>query len=147
MTSSAMSSPLRIELRPAPALKLCLVLLAVLAGASVWLSAAPAWVSALPPLLLLASWPRRPADAPVALVLRSDGTLAWIDREAREHEATAERLQTRGPLTVLSLRRGARRCTHVFTPDTLAAQTRRQLALWFERHVSSPDSPSPVAHV
>jgi hypothetical protein len=147
MPPSAMSSPLRIELRPSLALRLCLLALGVLAGLALWLSAAPGYLMPVPALLLALAWPRRRRDAPVAVVLRGDGTLAWLDAGGDEHEATPRALQRRGPLTVMTLAQGTRSTAHVFTPETLAAAERRRLAQWFERHVSSSDSPSPVAHV
>jgi hypothetical protein len=146
MPPSAMSSPLRIELQPSRLLRAALLLLASLALTALWLSAAPSWVMLAPPLLLALAWPRATSNPPRSLVLRGDGTAVEL-RGDDERDVVLLRLQRRGPLSVLTLGTGAERRTHLFTPETLPSQARRQLALWFERHVSSTASTSPVAHV
>lgn len=141
-----MSSPLRIELRRARVLPALLVLLAALAGLALWLSALPRWSLALTVPLLALSWPRPRGPVSEALVLRGDGSAVEI-AAGEEHELRPLRLQRRGPLTVLEAARDGRPRRFVFLPDTLDAPTRRALALWFGRHVSSPGPKSPVAHV
>jgi hypothetical protein len=146
MPPSVMSSPLRIELRHSLALRATLVLLAVLAAVALSISASPPWLLAVPPLLLALAWPRRQAGSPELLVLRGDGTAVELVGD-EERIVVPLRLQRRGVLTVLTLAHDDEERSIVFLPDTLAAESRRQLALWFGRHVSSGDPTSPVAHV
>ena len=146
MPPSVMSSPLRIELQPSRLLRAALLLLASLAMIALWLSAAPPSAMLAPPLLLAFAWPRVESNAARSLVLRGDGTAVELTGD-EERDVVPLRLQRRGLLTVLILGTGAERRTHLFTPETLPSQARRQLALWFERHVSCADPTSPVAHV
>ena len=146
MPPFVMSSPLRIELRPSRLLRAALLLLAGFAIIALVISAAPLWLLAAVPLLLALSWPRVPASAPESLVLRGDGTAVELVDD-RERAVVPLRLQRRGVLTVLSLAHGERTHHWILLPDTLSPQARRQLALWFERHVSCADPTSPVAHV
>ena len=131
MPPSKMSSPpATIELRRSRALCAALLALALLAGVAVALSDAPAATFAVIPALLAMAWPKAPRWRAVGFGSDGLARLAGTDDTAR-----VERLQRRGPLTVLAVRLGGRVHRLLFiTPGTLRADQRRRLSLWFGRH-------------
>jgi len=148
MPLSDMSSPpLRIELRPSRAVCVALVLLALLAAIALLLSAAPAWILAVVPLLLAFAWPRVARNGWRELVLRADGSAAALAAAGDEQAFEPYRLQHRGLLTVLTVKVQDRMQSYLFTPGTLGAGDRRRLVLWFDRHVSSINETEASAHV
>jgi len=129
-----MSSPLRIELRPAPWLRAILAGLAALAVVALLLSSLPAGSVVVVAVLLALAWPRPTGHDGSELVLRDDGTAVLLAPDGSEIEASPVRLQRRGWLTLLTLRARDRMLVHLFTPATLDAAAARRLGLWFERH-------------
>jgi hypothetical protein len=148
MPLSDMSSPpLRIELRPSRLLRAVLLLLAALAALALLRSAAPLWtLLAVPPLLAFA-WPRASRHGWNALVLRSDGSAAALHADGSELALEPWGLQRRGWLTVLSLVADGSVHSHLFTPETMSAELRRRLVLWFARHVDRETRSGAAAHV
>jgi hypothetical protein len=139
------SPPLRIELRTSGLLRAALVVLAALAMAALWRSAAPSWTAVLPCVFLLLAWPRRLRWR--ALALRGDGSVALLDDATGETPVEPRALQRRGPLTVLTVQLDARRLSFVFLPDTLERNLRRELVLWFARHLPVEGQARAGAHV
>lgn len=130
-----MSSPLRIELRPAPGIGAILLGLAALAVVAVLLSSLPAWSIVAVPVLLALAWPRAVRQGARELVLRDDGSAVLLGADDEEIEAEPLRLQRRGWLTVLTLKAKGRMLVQLFTPASLDAAATRRLCLWFDRHV------------
>jgi len=145
--SDMSSTPLRIELRPSRAVRVALVLLALLAAIALLLSAAPASILVMVPLLLAFAWPRAAKNGWRELVFRADGSAAALTAAGEEEAVEPCRLQHRGLLTVLTVKVQDRMQSYLFTPGTLGAGDRRRLVLWFDRHVSGINETEASAHV
>lgn len=120
-----------LHYRPSPLLRGALLLIGVLAGASVLASALPWWGALLAPLpALFAAW--RLGSSPRDCLLRfgSDGR-AWRVENGRETVLQRPELAERGPLVVLRARDASGAVGFSFAPDTLGRADRRHLRLWF----------------
>jgi hypothetical protein len=138
-------SSLRIELRPSLRLRWAVLVLALLAALSVWMSALPrAALLAVPALgaLAFAQLQRAPRGR---LHLEASGLAEWWRDGAHEPETVeALSLERRGPFAVLSWRCGDRSQRWPAASDTLPPAAARALDLWIGRQrpstIHPPDS-------
>lgn len=140
-SSSGVSRPLHIELRPSRLLAGTLAALGLLAAAGLALTAMPA--AAVWPLgVLAAGWATWRAAtlgrAPTRLlVFRVDGRL-----EVDGRPVDAPELAWQGPLAVLRWREHGRARRVVGWPDVIDAATRRELRLWALECAPAAEAPA-----
>ena len=144
MPPSVMSSPLPVIEPGSPvALRAAVIVLGLLAGVSVAMSALPLMTLALIPVLAWACWPAAPAWRSMVFLAGRNVAL-----DASGEQAEALLLQRRGPLTVITLRvHDKLRRVVLTTPGTLRADQRRLLSLWFARDDGAPSPDAGAAHV
>jgi len=144
MASSPASSTFRLDWRPSRVLGLALVMLGLLAGASVLASRLPPPMK-LPVAVLALAHALRLARREAG---RAACTLAWAGGDAPvqagEARLVAPRLHLRGPIAVL-IARDVHGTLQRFCwwPDTLSPGLRRQLRLAV---AAAPRSDHPLAH-
>ena len=130
--SDKSSPPLRIELKPSRWLGLAIAVLVPLAMVSVLRSGLPAFALVLLPPL---GWSALRRRGGVSLLFRADGSAARLLEHDEEIAIEPRVLIERGPLAVLVLAEAAKVRRFPCAPDTLDAAARRDLRLWFARHI------------
>lgn len=134
MPSSSAYSNCRIDWRPSPGLRIALLILALLAVVSLWLSALPTALAGAGSLAVLDYTLRllrqEAAREAFRLNWNSSEKTAELNFERHSQSLQAVRVVQRGPLATLQAcdERG-RRQRYVWWPDTLPADARRQLRL------------------
>ena len=134
MPSSSAFSNCRIDWRPSPGLRLALAVLALLALASLWLSALPAPLAVAGSVAVMAYAIRlhRNEAARVAFTLAWNSSESTAELNFGRHSQSLNdvRVLQRGPLAALQGRDElGRRQRYVWWPDTLPSAARRQLRL------------------
>lgn len=133
--SDKSSPPLRIELKPSRWLGLAIAVLVPLAMVSVLRSGLPAFALVLVPPLGWSAWSAVRRRGGVSLLFRADGSAARLLEHDEEIAIEPRVLIERGPLAVLVLAEAAKVRRFPCAPDTLDASARRDLRLWFARHI------------
>lgn len=129
----------RLPLPHSRCLRLAVLVLAGAAMVAIHLSRLPeACLLLVPPLAGFALF-QLARQTGASLLLRGDGSVAWITADEIEHAVTAIELHERGLFGVLACRVAGRMRYWAFAGDSLPWATRRELRLWMRDHAPIRD--------